>query len=513
VELYFGGSEIPGWRKMLAEEGVETVSLSYMGLRRRTKFTRPWLIADHYLDGQRVFLDSGAYTVNKADEDKYSIGELKDIAAHYEAFVQQNIDALHMVSEFDAVVLGREWIEARREDFYEDLPEDKFLPIWHAEWGIDELDRLAQRYKRVGVPQTDLDGRNLTPVLNEITRKYGTLLHGVAMTKPAEMAAVNWDSVASTSWISPSQYGDTIVWTGRELKRYPKKYKDQARKRHRTLFIEAGFDPDKIEAGDNDEVLRFTIWSWQQLAASVAQHRPQEAEAVTTSGSGVLSAFAQMEGAEVDTPGEETLKSVTTPAVRKDRPRTNLPVMGLLQEKEVYTDPEDGVNKERDVPLVAVRSQSMRVCSSCFLAQKCPAFDKDANCAYDIPIQVKSKQQMRAVQDSVIEMQVQRVMFMKMAEDMTGGYADPNLSGELDRLQKMIKVKTELEQDSFSVKLEAKGNGAQAGMISRIFGRDAGEQVTALERPVPADRMIESSSGFIDAEIVDMPTRYNQQGE
>jgi hypothetical protein len=71
-----------------------------------------------------------------------------------------------------------------REDFYEDLPEDKFLPIWHSEWGVDELDKLAQRYKRVGVTQTDLDGRNLTPVLNEITRKYGTLLHGVAMTKP-----------------------------------------------------------------------------------------------------------------------------------------------------------------------------------------------------------------------------------------------------------------------------------------------------------------------------------------
>jgi hypothetical protein len=269
VHLFLGGSEIPGWRKMLAEEGVETVSLSYMGLRRRTKFTRPWLIEDNYLDSQKVFLDSGAYTVNKADDDKYSVGELKDIAAHYEAFVQQNIDSLHMVSEFDAVVLGREWIEARREDFYEDLPEDKFLPIWHSEWGVDELDKLAQRYKRVGVTQTDLDGRNLTPVLNEITRKYGTLLHGVAMTKPAEMAAVNWDSVASTSWLSPSQYGDTIVWTGRELKRYPKKYKDQARKRHRTLFTEAGFDADRIEAGENDEVLRFTIWSWQQLAASI----------------------------------------------------------------------------------------------------------------------------------------------------------------------------------------------------------------------------------------------------
>jgi hypothetical protein len=511
VELYFGGSEIPGWRKMLAEEGVENVSLSYMGLRRRTKFVRPWLIADHYLEGQKVFLDSGAYTVNKAEDDKYSIGELKEIAAHYEAFVQQNIDSLNMVSEFDAVILGREWIEARREDFWEDIPDDKFLPIWHAEWGVEELDRLAQRYKRVGVTQTDLDGRNLAPILNEITRKYGTLLHGVAMTKPAEMAAVNWDSVASTSWISPSQYGDTIVWTGRELKRYPKKYKDQARKRHRTLFQEAGFDADKIEEGDNNEVLRFTIWSWQQLAESIEQHRPTE-NPVTTSAPGVLSTFAQMQEGTVDTTTGEMVNGVATPALRKDRARTNLPVIGVVQEREVYTDPEDGVNKEREVPLLTVRSQSMRVCATCFLAQKCPAFDKDANCAYDIPVEVKTKQQMQSLQNSLIEMQTQRVFFMKMAEDLTGGYADPNLSGEIDRLQKLVKVKTELEQDSFSVKLEAKGNGGGAGMISRIFGKDAGEQMTALERPVPADRMIEAGSGFIDAEIVDVPTFINQEG-
>jgi hypothetical protein len=170
-----------------------------------------------------------------------------------------------------------------------------------------------------------------------------------------------------------------------------------------------------------------------------------------------------------------------------------LPVIGLVQEKEVYTDPEDGVNKEREVPLVTVRSQSMRACSSCFLSSKCPAFDQNANCAYDIPVEVKSKQQMQSLQNSLIEMQAQRVLFMKMVEDMTGGYADPNLSGEIDRLQKLVKVKTELEQDSFSVKLEAKGNGGGAGMISRIFGRDAGEQMTALDRPVSADRMIESS--------------------
>lgn len=511
MELFFGGSEIPGWRKMLAEEGVEYVSLSYMGLRRRTKFARPWLIEEHYLPSQKVFLDSGAYTVNKADEDKYTVGELKAMAAHYESFVQQNIDSLHMVSEFDAVVLGREWIEARREDFWDDLPEDKFLPIWHAEWGIDELDRLAQRYKRVGVTQTDLDGRNLTPVLNEMVRRYGTLLHGVAMTKPAEMAAVNWDSVASTSWISPSQYGDTIVWTGRELKRYPKKYKDQARKRHRTLFTEMGFDADRIEAGENDEILRFTIWSWQQLADSIDDHRPVAGQEVTTSPSGVLSAFSQLAEGEVGTEASETLNSGTTSVVRRERPRINLPVMGLVPDTETYTD-SDGVTKERDAPLVTLRSSSQRVCSSCFLSTKCPAYAEGTNCAYEIPVEIKTRPQMQALQGSLIEMQTQRVFFMKMAEDLTGGYADPNLSGELDRLQKMIKIKTELEQDSFSIKVEAKGNTAQAGMFSRIFGREASDQANSLDAPVAADRMIENT--FVDVEVLsDIPTFHNQQGE
>jgi hypothetical protein len=187
--------------------------------------------------------------------------------------------------------------------------------------------------------------------------------------------------------------------------------------------------------------------------------------------------------------------------------------MGLVQEKETYTDPEDGVNKEREIPLLAIRSQSQRTCKTCFLAQKCPAYEADSNCAYDIPVEVKTKTQMRSLQDSLIEMQTQRVMFMKMAEDLTGGYADPNLSGEIDRLQKLVKVKTELEQDSFSVKVEAKGSGAHAGMISRLFGKDAGEQAVSLDRPVPADRMIESASGFMDAEIVDVPTFDNTYGE
>jgi len=113
-----------------------------------------------------------------------------------------------------------------------------------------------------------------------------------------------------------------------------------------------------------------------------------------------------------------------------------------------------------------------------------------SNCAYNIPVTIRTKDQMQALQNSLIDMQTQRVMFMKMAEDLEGGYADPNLSSELDRLQKMIKIKTELESDSFSVKFEAKGTTGQAGIMSRLFGREAGDAARALPQEVSADRMI-----------------------
>jgi hypothetical protein len=500
MSLYFGGSEVPSWRKMLAEEGVEHVSLSYIGLRRRTKFVRPWLLAEKYPEGQKIFLDSGAYTVNSAEDDKYSQAELRDVANAYLAFVDQNLDRVDMVSEFDALALGPEYIEAMREDYWDDLPDGKFLPIWHGE-RLDELDRLCQRYSRVGIPQTTLAGRNLHPTLNSVVQKYGTKLHGIAMTKPDEMAAVRWDSVASTSWISPSQYGDTIVWTGNELKRYPKKYKEQARKRHRTYFESIGFNPALIEADDSTEILRLSIWSWQQQVDNLQRHKTPSSEVVTTTPDGADEANAEVLGRGVDTAGVETRNSVSTGLViRSDEERSVLPVFSIVQQREQVVGP-DGVTEERTVDLVATRSGSMRMCNGCFLKDKCPAFKPDNNCAYDIPVVVKTRQQMTALQDALIEMQSQRVLFMKMAEDMEGGYADPNLSNEVDRLQKLVKTKIELESDSLSVKFEVKGTGGNAGLISRMFGKEAGEKASALPQPMSADRMI-ADQNIIDVDVI-----------
>jgi hypothetical protein len=486
---------------------VEYVSLSYMGLRRRTKFIRPWVLADKFPDEQHVFLDSGAYTVNNAAEDKYTTGELKDIAAHYMSFTYDNIERLDMVSEFDARVLGQQWIEAMREDFWDDLGE-KFLPVWHSETGLDELHRLARKYERVAVGQTELAGRNLTPELNGLVNKYGTKLHGIAMTKPDEMRAIKWDSVASTSWISPSQFGDTIVWTGKELKRYPMKYKDQSRKQHRTLFTREGFDSAKIEADDTKEVLRLSIWSWQQQVEDINSHR----HVVSTTPDSAVDDSCIPDPNAVGTGEIELAHPVPTElmpiVVRDASERTNLPVLGLSFNTESYVD-ETGVHQEREVPLIVTRSESQRICDTCFLSSKCPAFKPNNTCAYNIPIQIRTREQLKSLNDAMIEMQTQRIMFMRMAEEIEGGYADPNLSSELDRLARLIKAKTDSEAEGFSLKIEAKERG-NSNRISTLFGSIAGQRAMELDEPLEVPKALEAM-GIIDAELVDLP-EYGNEG-
>jgi hypothetical protein len=486
VRLYFGGAEIGSHRTLLDEAGVQNVSMSYMGLRRRVKFSRPWLIKDKFPSYVSVFLDSGAYTINADEEIEKS--EIEEINEHYQDFVNANLDRVDMVSEFDAMAMGLDWIEEQRESFWSTVPREKFMAIWHPVWGIPYLHEMASRYEIIGIPSTSLEGRNLRPVLNALAVK-GTRIHGVAMTKIEEMQSIRWHSVASTSWISPQRYGDTIVWTGKELKRYPKKYKDTARKRHRTLFREMGLNAEAIANDDPSEVLRLSILSWQKFEEYVNKHQGKGGVVTPLFSSGDAPE-AETEETGVDTQPEEPNNLVATPEkskeVSKRREATQmLPVMGLGKARE---DDEESPN------VLNIRSESARVCNTCFLAEKCPGYEPDANCLYNIPIQIRTREQVKSLRQGMLEMQTQRVLFMRMAEEIEGGYADPNLTKEVAVLDKMITGYEEAEREGFSVTINARGSAQQAegGMISRLFGDVAGQKVQELEQgPIYADSVLE----------------------
>jgi hypothetical protein len=467
MDLYFGGTEQKMWRELLAGQGVEHVSLSYIGLRRRIKDPRDWRIADHY-PGQKVFLDSGAFTLNKTDETQQD--EAWELAQSYMDFVDANIDSIEFASEFDASVLGQGLIWNMRATYWQQLPDDKWMPVWHSETGARELERLAATYARVGVLQGDSGNGDISALLRRLAGS--TRLHGVAMTKMDAMEQVPWSSVGSTSWLSPTQYGDTFVWTGRELKRYPKKYKEQARKRHRTWLADQGFDMDLIESDDNGELLRLSIWSWQHYAASIKSNR-----GVTTSAMDPHSPKEEPAPEVVDTPGGPMGNGELLPRAGKKL----LPVLGVTFERGTDKD-----GNETEVPHLSTPNSGLLACNNCFLREKCPESTPGSDCVYEIPAKVRTASQLAAVQDWLIETQIQRVAFMRLVEQHEGGYSDTNTTTEMLHLTRMIKAKQEAAREGFSLKIEASGTPGGPGMISRIFGSDVTDKMGALPAAVDA---------------------------
>lgn len=493
MRLFFGGGEIPGWRELMAREGVKDVSLSFVGLHRRTKNgAKNFSIADNFPGDMNVFLDSGAYSFNK-ENSGHTREEAHQLGEAYKDFVEANLDRVEMVSEFDVLRFGSGTMEHNRENFY-DLLGDKFMPIWHQEYGIDELERLASAYRRVGITETEVENRDITPVLNNLVGRYGVLLHGVAITGMGSMGRVKWDSVGSTSWLSPSQYGDTFVWTGTELKRYPMKYKDQARRRHRTLFESNGFDAQLIADDNRDEILRLSLWSWTQFLADINRHRAFSSPVVTQQpeipdddngeedDGVVVHLHPETGNAQLVTQGQEKRSTVDIP---------------LLSTTWNTTENEDG--SSTSTPMFGVSSESMRMCDTCFLKGKCPAFTPGASCAYKIPVEVKTAEQLRALQEGLIEMQAQRVTFAAMTEQIEGGYPDPNLSSEIDRLGRLIKQKQDSEKEIFKASQDITMSGGP-GFISKMFGPAAGEKLHDATAP---PREAEKITGIIGEVLKD----------
>lgn len=496
MKLYFNGTEIPTYRNLLLAEGVKDVSLSYFGLRRRTKFSKPWLIEDKFDASQRIFIDSGCHTINSAKEQKYDDDELRGIRDHYYQWISSNIESVEYYTEFDATQLGNSAIDAHREQ-PRDILFDKFVPVWHADRGLENLHDLAERHGRVGILQTSIGGRDLVPLLNTLAAA-GVSLHGLSMTKPDIMQSVPWASVSSTSWISPSQFGDTIVWSHNQLKRYPKKMKDQARKKERSTFMTQGFDVEKIERDDSIELLRVSIWSWQQQIDAINR---RQHTGVTTPMNSPYDQNSDIDEDEVGGVVDRAPKRVATATPRDPSQKRIIPFLDFDIHQEKRKNPDTGEYEDVDVPKVKIRSESMRICDTCFLAAKCPMFEPGSTCAYDIPIVIRTKEQLAALMDSMVEMQAQRVLFMKMAEDAEGGYADPNLSSEIDRLGNLMKKKHDMEQEGFSLTVTAKQQG-QMSMVDRIFG-DIGntKKLHELEAPQRVPDALERL-GIVDAEIV-----------
>jgi hypothetical protein len=264
--------------------------------------------------------------------------------------------------------------------------------------------------------------------------------------------------------------------------------KDQARPRYRHVYTKAGIDVDKILEDDPKEVCRLAVWSYVQFERKVNGMANDEGFLYDNSGEMEVVPNAETTTPDIDNKGSQ---------VRKLMPRDpaeigNLPVFGY----ELNTVVEDD-GTIKDVQTVQSQASSLRVCNTCFVASNCPAFKPDSVCAFKLPIEVKTKDQLKSLINAIIEMQGQRVAFMRFAEEMNGGYADPNVSQEIDRLFKLIKTTKELDDSREFIRMTVERQGS-AGVLSSIFGDRAN-----VLKELPNDGLNEEQTTQVIREIIE----------
>jgi hypothetical protein len=481
-ELYFGGAEVPTWRKLLAAEGVPHIALNYLHLRPRVS-KRPWLLADHYPGDQKIFLLSGASGTKLWDQERHD-----QFFAAYLDFVQENLERITWFTEYDPD-LGQDWVLRQREA-WEGLADDKFVPVWHEDWSLQLLRQMVERHPNLGVPPVS---QRTAGLLSSLVRRTRVNLHGLAFSHPYNESGGLYSTVVSGSWISPTRFGETVIWDHNRLRRYPAEEKEKIRRRYRQHFTQAGFDADKIQADVSGEVARYTIWAWLQLEASMAGpervrliRRPsstqEEPEIVTNGYVHRLPETAPepLEGVAISSGNGHDTASLLPVVLGEDlRP---LPVFTYRPVATEVPGP-DGQLVPAVSQVAVMNSAGLRRCDSCSLALLCPLYESGADCRYEIPVEIRTRDQLMSILNSLLEMQAQRVAFGFFTEQLNGAYPDANLSSELDRFMRMTQSVRDITDNRDFLKVSIEGR-AQSGVLARLFGAERAETL----RKVDSDR-------------------------
>lgn len=457
--------------------------LNYWGLRKRgLPKTKAYLIGEHFLPNMKVWVDSGAVQADKAN---LSASELATYCADYEDFIALNYDRIEGFTEFDSQTLGLPAVIQNRAIYEND---SKLWVVWHKAYGIPVLQKWADEYSNIAIPSGTIESvTNLAIITRSLSRTHDVRFHALATAKPDNLRQIPFATASTLAWISPMRRGETIIWDGNKIVRYQKKMKAQARPRYKSIVEKAGLDFQKFLDDDTLEATRVAIWSYTQLEKTMTKDKDNVTpinggKLVDNSDDTLYTGLMEMGGYGSDNSGMEVRKKEANEVIQRDPQEvTSMPIFGY-QMKTIVDQDEEGRDVLKQVPVVHSQSLSLRQCDTCFVAANCPAYKPSNTCAFSLPVEVKTKEQLKGLLTAIIEMQGQRVAFMRFAEEMNGGYADPNTSQEVDRLMKLVKSVKELDESKEFIQITAQRQSS-GGVLSAIFG-DRAQVLKEMEQPL-----------------------------
>lgn len=468
MQVVFQGLESPSHRVTLKSlldshgdlfAGKINAGISFHTLRSRRLSSK---YVKNLADDVPVLVEAGVSTAN------ITAAEAEKFADEYYDFAM-GLDEITHIVEFEHRSLGpeaREKIAARR------LDDERIIPVWQPEESIPVLQSVLSDLNRVGIGIESLKDRRVPAVLRS-ARRPDTLTLGLGMSRFDDAIRSGFTMVMTSAWLAPATYGEFVFFDGTEMHRVSSAERDVVRKRFEGLIRELGFDYDLVKAEDAREVNRLAGYSLLAWASHLLDMRPD----------------ADPEDAATALIPSGNLPRSDVKVLREQR---MLPIFGVDTTTSVETTAAGG-SEIRDRAVLRTSNETIRVCNSCYLAGMCPAFQADASCSFNFPVEVRTHTQMKALLHSVLELQAGRVAFARFAEEVGGGYPEETVSKEMDRLFTMAEKlkRVEEKRERLTVSVEHEESGGSGGVLSAIFGRSPNPDPPAIE----ADTVI--------AEVVD----------
>jgi|TARA_R100001530_G_scaffold62534_1_gene45006 hypothetical protein len=198
--LYFAGAENPHFRKLLEQNGVQRVLISYFSLGNNPlPFT-----------SQSIFLDSGAYS---AFTQEFEIN-----IQSYIAFIKKHLSKIEIYANLD--VIGDAEATYKNQKIMEDAGLSP-LPCFHH----GEDFKWLQKYLDEGHTYIALGGlvggsyNKLAPWLKKCLKiiPEDVKVHGFGLTSTRLLKQFDFYSVDSTSWLIGGIYGTAFFFNGTNL--------------------------------------------------------------------------------------------------------------------------------------------------------------------------------------------------------------------------------------------------------------------------------------------------------
>lgn len=457
MEIWFEGASNPTHRDALVRYGAQRVVYSWSSLVPRLPKSGDYYIGGYLPEDTEAMIHGGTPHPEWDDSD-------------YHEFVANNMNRLAYVVEIDHEDYER--VQRNRADFLIHVPDRKAVPIWKPEHGSDELENLAAKYYLLGVHADTMSQNAPRALLRAVAAEHGVRVLALGSSRSTDLSGLPVAAVTTRSWLSPERYGELILWNGNKIKRYASKYAERGLMRHRSFLANAGWDVGALEERDKETMCHLAVAAYRSWEEHLTRATIETDDEPATSVEGP--------GGELDTVASNKPANVE-PEERQER--MMLPVLENVQRTRPKFDDYGNQIGVEQVNRAGSRKKNLMMCNTCVVNDKCPAFKKDADCAYDIPVTLETTDDLNDVMRGFLEMQTQRAMFARFAESLQGGYPDPAVSSEFDRFFKMVEKMKDINDNRESINIGIQAR-TEAGVLSRLFGPKAGEAQKQLDQTI-----------------------------